>query len=102
MDGDKIELAAYLNASQTVRVSIFTHKVQSMDSVAKRSEDVSAGTAVIGVEGAWIFSPGTPEEIVEQIKECGKGQLPRLPWEGSMSISLNQVPKPSRGSEGPG
>lgn len=48
------------------------------------------------------FSPGTPEEIVEQIKECGKGQLPRLPWEGSMSISLNQVPKPSRGSEGPG
>lgn len=101
MDGDKIELAAYLNASQTVRVSIFTHKVQSMDSVAKWSEDVSAATAVIG-GGGMDFSPGTPEEIVEQIKECGKGQLPRLPWEGSMSISLNQVPKPSRDSEGPG
>lgn len=102
MDGDKIELAADLNASQAVRVSIVTDKVQSTDSVAKWSDDVSAGTVIEVGRGDVDSSPGTPEEIVEQIKECGKGQLPRLPWEGSASVSLNRVPMPSRGGEGPG
>lgn len=46
------------------------------------------------------FSPGTPEEIVEQIKECGKGQLPRLAWEGSTSIKLESGPHAQQGQRG--
>lgn len=82
MDGDKIELAAYLNARQTVRVSIFTHKVQSMDSVAKRSEDVSAGTAVIGVGGAWIFLQEHPRKSLNKSKNVERGSYQDFPGKG--------------------
>lgn len=67
MDGDKIELAADLNASQAVRVSIVPDRVQSTDSVAKWSEDVSAGTVIeVGGGGSLDSSPGTPRKLLNK------------------------------------
>lgn len=66
MDGDKIELAADLNASQAVRVSIVTYKVQSTDSVAKWSDDVSAGTVKEGGGRTWILPQEHPRKLLNK------------------------------------